>query len=81
MPKRVIGDLEREELLNRYRRSGLSRKEFSAEAGVSVTWLNKYLGPARSVTASFIEIPRSAPSVGVTRVELEFPDGTKLRVG
>jgi hypothetical protein len=58
---------ERSRLLNDYRASGLTQREFAAQAGISLACLSIWLrrerdaGPAPVGQVSFVEIPSAPP--------------------
>ena len=75
---------QRKEILEAYRRSGLSQNQFAAQAGMSVStlnvWLRQDLAPP-SPGAGFVQIPNllpPAPVLAAYRVHL--PSGVILEV-
>ena len=72
-----------QEIVARYRQSGLGRQAFCAAEGVPVTTLAKWVSRVRrseAGTGHFIEVPALAKSDGAWAVEVEFPNGVCLRV-
>jgi transposase-like protein len=81
---------QREEILERYHRSGLSQNQFASHAGLSLATLNGWLRRASAKKSPFpalVQIPNllSAAPIGAYRlrlpsgVALEVPPGFKLQ--
>src|SRR5580700_3907064 len=75
---------QREKLLQDYRRSQMTQKEFASQAGLSVsslqTWLRKT--PAASEGPAFVAVPNLlSASPAVPGYRLQWPGGLSLEVG
>jgi hypothetical protein len=71
------------EIIARYRQSGMGRRQFCEEEGVTLrTFENWYRRLRRSETSKgkFVEIPAPVGTAGPWAVEVEFPTGVRLRV-
>ncbi|MBP7297299.1 MAG: hypothetical protein KBB56_14670 [Acidobacteria bacterium] len=76
---------QRQEILNAYRRTPLSQREFARQAGVGLTtlqyWLRNEAVPRQQAAPSFVEIPhRLAPPVSPPRYRLQLPKGIHMEV-
>ena len=71
------------EIIARYRQSGLGSRQFCEGEGVAPRTLAKWerrLRRGEPKTGHFIEVPTSREQVGPWAVEVEFPNGVRLRV-
>jgi hypothetical protein len=77
---------QREEILRACRRSGLSQRDFAAQAGIGVStlgfWLRKAAAPSPGVPpASFIQVPNLlAPSALASAYRLHLAGGVILEI-
>ena len=72
-----------QEIVTRYRQSGLGRQEFCAAEGLTVRTLAKWVRRLRrseTPKGHFIEVPAPGEKVGPWAMEVEFPNGVRLRV-
>ncbi len=70
-------------IIVRYRQSGLGMKEFCAQEGLTLrTFEEWYRRVRRSETkkGQFVEVKPVSPGAGPWAVEVEFPNGVRLRV-
>jgi hypothetical protein len=78
--------IEREQILQDYRQSQLTQKEFAVQAGLSVwtlqAWLRKVPRRPGPIHPAFLAVPNllsAAPAPPAYR--LQWPDGLSLEVG
>ncbi len=70
-------------IMVRYRQSGLGMKEFCAQEGLTLrTFEEWYRRQRRSETkkGQFVEVKPVSPGAGPWAVEVELPNGVRLRV-
>lgn len=74
------------DFLSGYRSSGLTRQEYARRRGISVSYLDRLVRDSKEREASegvggFVELPR--PEVLNRRhlVEIQFFDGTTIKIG
>ena len=70
-------------IIERYRQSGLGMREFCAQEGLTLrTFEARYRRPRRAEPGKgqFVEVRPVLPGAGVWAVEVEFPNGGRLRV-
>jgi hypothetical protein len=70
-------------IIARYRQSGLGMKEFCEQGGLTLrTFEEWYRRVRRSETSKgrFVEVKSERPSAGPWAVEVELPNGVRLRV-
>jgi len=77
--------VQREELLQDYRQSQMTQKEFAAQAGLSVSTLQAWLRkrPARAAWAgpALVAVPNLlSASPAASAYRLQWPDGLSLEV-
>ena len=83
--RKIVKGRDWEEILRRFHKSGLSIGEFSTQEGIANSTLRDRLKPRKRAELpvsipgfdSFIPLDLSSSSV---EVELEFRDGTKLKI-
>ncbi|HEX4119053.1 MAG TPA: transposase [Verrucomicrobiae bacterium] len=83
-PRKHFGAEQREKILQSYRESSLTQKEFAVQAGVSLSTLQAWLrkaSEARGPSPGFVAVPnllaaRPAPAA----YRLQWPDGLTLEV-
>ena len=71
------------EIIMRYRQSGLARKEFCAQEGVTFRTFEEWERRQRRAERSkgqFVEVKAPPVIVNPWAVEVEFPNGVRLRV-
>ena len=71
------------EIIARYRQSGLGSRQFCAEEGLTLRTFEKWYRRIRRNETSkgkFIEVPSPVRAGGPWAVEVEFPNGVRLRV-
>jgi hypothetical protein len=71
------------EIITRYRQSGLRRQEFCTAEGLTVRTLAKWdrrLQGSEPRKGQFIEVPAPIGGSGPWAVEVELPNGVRLRV-
>lgn len=75
-----VSNEEREALIEKYRASGMTQREFAETHGIREDTLSRWLNPRRrephQSAVPFIELPTSRGSV----VELRFPGGVVLSI-
>lgn len=76
---------QRQSILDAYRRSGLSQREFVAEAGIGVStlqlWLRKAAARPSSQAAAFVRVPNLLAQVpGPAAYRLHLQGGIDLEV-
>lgn len=68
-----------------YLQSGQSKNEFSRNKGINVHtfryWERKIIGTKEPVSTNFVEILKEPISEAKSIIELEYPNGVKLRIG
>jgi hypothetical protein len=68
-----------------YLKSGQSKNEFSRDKGINVHtfryWERKIIGTKEPVATNFVEILKEPISGTKSVIELEYPNGVKLRIG
>jgi transposase-like protein len=72
---------QREEILKRYHRSGLSQNQFAIQAGLSLATLNGWLRRASAKKSSFpalVQIPNLLPATPSGAYRLRLPSGAVL---
>ena len=71
------------EIIARYRQSGMGTKQFCAEAGLTLRtfakW-NRRMRRSETSKGKFLEVPSPLGVGGPWAVEVEFPNGVRLRV-
>jgi hypothetical protein len=71
------------EIIARYRQSGLARQEFCVQEGLTFRtfeeWERRQRRAERS-TGQFVEVNAPRETVSPWAVEVEFPNGVRLRV-
>ena len=80
-PKASDKESEWRVIVNQFKSSGLSQKEFSKYEGLSKTRLSYWVCKFRedSEPIGFLELPATSEAEAAD-VELEFPSGIKLRI-
>jgi len=71
------------EIIMRYRQSGLARKEFCAQEGVTFRTFEEWERRQRRAKrgkGQFVEIPAPSVTPNPWAVEVEFPTGVRLQV-
>lgn len=83
---RRVSSTQRQKIVERYRRSGLSQREFAARAGIGLStlqlWLRKAQVDACAERGKFVEIPNvlvKSPATAAYRLHLA--GGTILEIG
>ena len=76
---------QREKILTAYRRSQLTQREFTSQAGISVSalqsWLRKVAARPSTQTTAFVQVPNLlAPASGPAVYRLHLGDGIDLEV-
>ena len=61
-------------LIEEYRRSGRTQKDFCGERGISVSSLQSHL------RAGFVEVSQAPLRTSSTELEISFRDGTVVRI-
>ena len=77
--------VEREQILEDYRRSQLTQKQFAARAGISVTtlqaWLRKAPNRPAPIPPAFLAVPNLLPAIpAAPAYRLQWPGGLSLEV-
>jgi hypothetical protein len=78
--------VEREQILEDYRRSQLTQKQFATQSGVSVStlqaWLRKIPSRAAPPGPAFLAVPNLlSPAPAAPAYRLQWPDGLSLEIG
>ena len=77
--------VQREKILGDYRRSGLSQREFCAQAGIGVSTLQLWQrkrAPSPSSSSGFVEIPNLVPATRAKAVyRLHLRNGMVVEIG
>lgn len=80
--------MEREQILQTYRRSGLTQKQFANQFGLGLStlqsWLRKTARPVRSLGAGFVAVPNllsAAPTPAAYRLRLPGGKDLEIRAG
>jgi hypothetical protein len=71
------------EIIARYRQSGMGRRQFCAEEGLTLRTFEKWYGRMRRSETSkgkFVEVKALGGTGEPWAVEVEFPNGVRLRV-
>lgn len=71
------------EIIARYRQSGLAMKEFCAQEGLTFRTFEEWERRQRRAErgkAQFVEVKAPSVTVSPGAVEVEFPNGVRLRV-
>ncbi len=76
---------QRQQILNAYRRTPLSQREFARQAGIGLStlqyWLRNEAAPRKQAGPSFVEIPhRLVQPVRPFPYRLQLPQGIHLEV-
>jgi hypothetical protein len=70
-------------IITRYRQSGLGSRQFCEQEGLTLRTFEKWYGRIRRSETSrgkFVEVQASGGTTGPWAVEVEFPNGVRLRV-
>lgn len=83
--RKHLTEAQRQSVLNSYRRSRLTQREFAAEAGIGVStlhlWLRKAATRASSPATAFVRVPNLlGPAAGPAMYRLHLPGGLDLEV-
>ena len=71
------------EIITRYRQSGLGSRQFCEAEGLTLRTFEKWYGRIRRSETSkgkFVEVKAPVGTAGPWAVEVEFPNGVRLRV-